>query len=180
MQTNKLQSEEKIQIPHRLSSKTIEILTWKVTHEIEELQHTFDNELTRRFLLKNLNIFPQRWQTLNEEVYNYISDKLKKIGYTLDLNYRKHSQIICFGDLKNHSDEILWIHTPTLFIPFSFPDNQKGLFSHEEMEWKLTLNVWDMILFDHNKSHALEIKVDPEKSLWYGLILYIKKYPSIS
>lgn len=169
--------QEVIKIEHTLSEKTIDILIGKVSQEIEYLRDVFDNIITRDFLKNHPEIFPQKWIILNDDLLQYLSKKLSSIGYRFDQKFLRYNQLICFWSLPDHRDHKLWIPIHTLFIPFSFPNNQKPTFTHIEMEGGLDLESGNILSFNHNKIHSLKMDTDVNEPLWYGLILYVEKIP---
>ncbi len=165
-----------------LPPKTLWRLMRLVQREIDLIQATYDTPEIRTDFIDD----PQSW-TLKDRVgvlpfktQNIIRNYLKKLGYGLSIEFLARNEIIRFGHVIKHDDSHLERNGSTLFIPLILPRNEEVNFWHaSNPERVYPLSVWDIMIFDQNQEHALDLKMkESDKHMGYGLVLFLDRLPS--
>ena len=173
-----LRCDGAMKLSHRLSPRSIELISKWVQGEIQYLMDNFDTPEIRKWYIAN----PTAWTLKNEnplpsKIQNKLRKYLKRCGYGLSIEHFARNELSRFGYITKHNDSHIWWKWSTIFIPILLPRGESVYFWHESNpESKYELNIGDIMVFDQNHNHALDlIMKTTDEHMGYGLVLFLEE-----
>lgn len=164
----------------RIPPRTFAKLLSLVQGEIGFIQAHYDTpEIRARLRANRYERTLKDENTLPFALQRKISAFLEKLWYSLSIEYLARNEIIRFWRVEKHNDAHVKRSGATVFIPLLLPRNEGVEFWHaSNPEGVYTLEVWDIMVFDQNENHALNMEMKPnDEHMWYGLVLFLDKLP---